>query len=801
MSAHTSKGEGDEGYVPVPVVDYRDLLDSIDEGFCIIEVLFDENRVPLDYRFLEVNASFEVQTGLVNVRGKRMRELAPRHEPHWFETYGRIALTGRSERFENRAQQLNRWYDVYAFRVGLPEDRHVAVFFRDITDRKRLAAQLADHVLELQRANEALRRSDERSQAVNRELQAIVDNAASGILQTDRDDRFVAVNDRICEMLGYRRDELLGMSVHELTYPDDRGRSDDLNARLRSGMLPLLQYEKRYVKRDGTPLWVLVAVSAVHDDAGNYLHSIGTVIDISGQKAAEAELKLHAAALEAAPNAISLSKTDDRGTIVWVNRAFTTLTGYNPEEAIGRSHHMLSSGQQGEEFYRGLWETIRRGDVWRGQLVNRRKDGTLYQEEMGITPLRDEAGSITHYVAVKQDVTARTRAEAELLAARESAERARAAAEDASRAKDHFLAVLSHELRTPLTPVLTSLAMLEDAGPLDNAIRDRLDMIRRNVELEARLIDDLLDVTRIARGRIELDRKPVPLMDVIRHAVEVVQPDIEARRLHFGVDAQDGSFVVDADATRLQQVFWNLLRNAIKFTPRGGCVGVKCRGDGGGQVVVDVSDSGEGIEPGELPHIFDAFAQAQRSIKRQFGGLGLGLTISKALVAMHGGRIEAHSEGKGKGATFRVHLPLAAAELCIDASRADSPPTTRGLHILFVEDHGDTAEVMTLVLAAEGHEVEHVGDVATALQAASMRRFDLLISDLGLPDASGLELMRELRRRSLTFPGIALSGYGQEEDLRRSREAGFAAHLIKPASPHKLAEAIVRVTRTASDTP
>ena len=387
-------------------------------------------------------------------------------------------------------------------------------------------------------------------------------------------------------------------------------------------------------------------------------------------------MRLQAAALEAAPNAISLSKTDDQGTIVWVNRAFTTLTGYRPEEAIGSSHQMLSSGLQQEDFYRRLWETIQRGDVWRGELTNRRKDGTLYEEEMGITPLRDEAGKITHYIAVKQDVTARKRAEAELVAANQAAERARAAAEEASRAKDHFLAVLSHELRTPLTPVLTSLSMLEDYGSCDPTIRDRLEMIRRNVELEARLIDDLLDVTRIARGRIELDRRPVPLMEVIRRAVEVVQPDIEARRLHFGVDATDASFIVEADATRLQQVFWNLLRNAIKFTPCGGCVGVSCRSGGNGHVVVDVTDSGEGIEPDALPQIFDAFAQAERSIKRQFGGLGLGLTISKALVEMHGGSIAAYSEGKGKGATFRVHLPLAAAEPHVDA-RAGGPTPRR----------------------------------------------------------------------------------------------------------------------------
>jgi len=751
-----------------------------------------------------------------------------------------------------------------------------------------------------------------------RRLRAVVENAASGILQTDHEGRFVAANERICQMLGYGREELVGMTAHDLTHPDDRARSEALDAQLHDDRLPVLQYEKRYLRRDGSPLWVLVAVSAVRDEAGRYLYSVETVVDISARKAAEAEVRLHAAALEAAPSAVSLSKTDDEGTIMWVNPAFTRLTGYPPDEVIGRSHNILSSGQQSEEFYRQLWETIVQGKVWHGELVNRRKDGSLYQEEMGVTPLRDEAGNVTHYVAIKQDITARKQAEAalresearfrlladsaplmiwqcrpdrscdyfnrawleftgrpmqqesgsgwaegvhpadserclavfttaterrepfemeyrlrhrsgeyrwifdrararfdadgefqgyiggcldiddrkraeeELAAAKRSAEQAKAAAEEASRAKDHFLAVLSHELRTPLTPVLTSLSMLENERGQTDVVRDRLDMIRRNVELEARLIDDLLDVTRIARGKVELDRRPTRLIDIIRRAVEVVQPDIDARRLHFGIDSKDDSHVVDADAARLQQVLWNLLRNAVKFTPGGGCVGIECRGDDG-HVVIDVKDSGEGIERESLPFIFNAFEQAARSGRRQFGGLGLGLTISKALVEMHGGSIEAFSEGRSRGATFRVRLPLVEAEPHVD-DRAGPRLAMRTLRILFVEDHGDTAEMLTLSLTGDGHEVEQVGDVATALEAAGKRPFDLLISDLGLPDASGLALMRELRRRGLSFPGIALSGYGQEEDIRQSREAGFVAHLVKPASPAKLAAVIARVT-------
>jgi PAS domain S-box-containing protein len=242
-------------------------------------------------------------------------------------------------------------------------------------------------------------------------LRATFDNAASGIIRADQEDRLVDVNDRLCQMLGYRREELLGMRLHDLTWPEDRPRSDELHAQLREGRSPMLQYEKRYLKRDGSPLWVHAAGSAVRDEAGSYLYSVGTVVDISARKAAEAQMRLQAAALDAAPNAISLSKTDLEGTIAWVNSAFTTLTGYSADEAVGQTHRLLHSGRQDAAFYRALWETIRRGEVWRGELVNRRKDGTLYTEEMGITPLRDENGQITHYVAVKQDITERKRTE------------------------------------------------------------------------------------------------------------------------------------------------------------------------------------------------------------------------------------------------------------------------------------------------------------------------------------------------------------------------------------------------------
>jgi two-component system CheB/CheR fusion protein len=276
----------------------------------------------------------------------------------------------------------------------------------------------------------------------------------------------------------------------------------------------------------------------------------------------------------------------------------------------------------------------------------------------------------------------------------------------------------------------------------------------------------------------------VDICSILQHAVEVCRPELEARQLHYTTHFGDVTRLVDADAARLQQVFWNLIKNAIKFSPPNGCVGIRCRTQDD-QVVIEVSDSGVGIAPEALPKIFDAFAQADVHITREFGGLGLGLSISKSLVQLHGGSIEAHSDGNDRGSTFIVRLPLhervpEPVAPPVFARPAESAGGPQRLRILLAEDHEDTAEMVRLMLESEGHMVETASDVSSAIRMATGRAFDLLISDLGLPDGSGLDLMRDLRNSGRGLPGIALSGYGQERDIEKSHEAGFSAHLVKP---------------------
>ena len=353
------------------------------------------------------------------------------------------------------------------------------------------------------------------------------------------------------------------------------------------------------------------------------------------------------------------------------------------------------------------------------------------------------------------------------------------AAERASQAKDDFLAVLSHELRTPLTPALAAASYLAEHENLSPELHEQVVAIRTSVQLEARLIDDLLDLTRITRGKIELHLEVVDVHGLLRNSLEIARDNILQKQLDLILDFGADRHHVWADAVRLQQVFWNLINNAVKFTKKNGRITVRTVNKDG-RFVFQITDTGVGIEPEQLDRIFRAFEQGERSISRRFGGLGLGLTISKRLLELQGGTITVHSEGLNRGASFKLSLASVESPKPARVSRliGDEAPA-RSLQLLVVEDHPQTLRVLAALLRKQGHTVLTAECVQTAIKLLEAERFDGLISDIGLPDGNGCEVMRVARQRQ-SLVGIALSGFGMEEDVRRSMDAGFDHHLTKP---------------------
>ena len=499
------------------------------------------------------------------------------------------------------------------------------------------------------------------------------------------------------------------------------------------------------------------------------------------------------AAIVASSDDAIVSKTL-QGVVTSWNLAAERIFGWTAQEMVGRPiTTIIPPERQGEEPH--ILARIQAGErVDHFETIRVRKDGRLIHVSVTISPIRDSSGKIVGASKIARDITLQKQVQDELRAAKE-------AADAANRAKDQFLSILSHELRTPLTPVLGAVSLLERAAQLPEDVRSQIGMIRRNVETEARLVDDLLDVTRIARGKLQLHFEVVDAHAACRAAVAMFQGEIDARRMEVTLALRAREFHVWADPGRFQQVLLNLVSNAIKFTPDEGSISLRTHNDGGDELVIEVSDTGVGIEADVLPQIFGAFERGgDREITRRVGGLGLGLSIVKSLMQMHHGTVTAQSEGRGRGATFTLNVqtvppPPESRQQVPAGGRArdedTAPPGT--LRVLLVEDHADTRNVMRRLLSSFGCTVAVAGTVREALELAERETFDLLVSDIGLPDGSGLDVMKGMRARQ-KVRGIALSGFGQDMDLARSREAGFEMHLIKPVNFQTLHEVIQKVT-------
>jgi two-component system CheB/CheR fusion protein len=616
-------------------------------------------------------------------------------------------------------------------------------------------------------------------------------------------------NRRFAEIVGMPLEQVIGGSLFQFAREADHAELDSI---LRGGLSGSGKGELELLSR-GEPAPVYLSTSAL--PMGEVEAVCLVVTDLALQKRNEqlvADEKLARSILEHASEAIVVCDTEER--VVRASLAARRLCSCNAVgERFSQAYKLAGDGPEGQPV-------IPFAEILAGKVVQRieaaliLEDGESCRLQVSAGPLLAPDDKVLGCVITLTDVTARRRAELEV-------ERARQEAEGANRAKDHFLATLSHELRTPLTPVLAVVSGLQEDGRLPVDVRAHLAMVRRNVELEARLIDDMLDLTRIARGKLELRREAADLRQILEHALQTASGDLLHKRLRLVLDLTREDHAVWADTPRLTQVFWNLFSNAVKFTPAGGAITVRSSREesaAGRQLLVEVADTGIGIEPDVLADIFDAFQQGEQTITRRFGGLGLGLAISKAIVELHGGSLTAASDGLGRGAVFSVRLPVgelrpaepAESRPAAAVASTPVPPPESGaseintanaanaakagaLRILLVEDHADTAEAMADLLRDLGHRVTVACCVTEALAAAERHAqdggLDLVVSDLGLPDGTGLDLMAKLRGR-YGVRGIALSGYGMEEDVRKSLAAGFERHLTKPINLQALQTAI-----------
>jgi PAS domain S-box-containing protein len=645
---------------------------------------------------------------------------------------------------------------------------------------------------------EDIRRTDQALRENESRLSALFAQAGSGIIQTDLEGRIVMVNDAYCEIVARKREEVLGMHIHDLTHPDDRPlHRQPFDDMMRGG--PAFVIEKRDVRPDGTPVWVRNSVVGIRDSEGRVAAGLTIAQDITdsrevenAMRASEEQLRL---VTDHAP--VLLAQFDRQHRYKFVNQPYAARYGYEPAAVIGKH----ASEVLGSDVYASMKVNMEQASQghrveFELEMPKEGEDGQWWS--VIFVPERTAAGEVVGLLSVLSDITARKDEEREL-------EQARDHALAAARAKDEFLARLSHELRTPLSPVLLLASEGAANDQLPPAARADFETIRKNVDLEARLIDDLLDLTRITRGKLSLEHNPLDLHAVLRDAVGVVRPDAQQKGLELELSLDADVAKVTGDAVRLQQVFWNLLNNAVKFTQAGGRIRVETRLAGAeGPLVIRVTDTGIGMTPEELQRVFNAFSQGDHASgggSTRFGGLGLGLAISRMLVELHRGQIRAESEGRGMGSTFAIELPLRLTEGPERFSPGDAQPTGllappasgraagAPLRILLVEDHEPTRTALTSLLSRRHHSVQPAESLAEARRALLAEKFDLLISDIGLPDGTGYELMGEVRER-YRLPGIALSGYGMEQDVARSREVGFASHLTKPVRMQALDAAI-----------
>ncbi len=614
-------------------------------------------------------------------------------------------------------------------------------------------------------------------------------------------------NSGAARIMGYSAEEVIGSNFTRFYGPEE------LAARKPQMELDVATSEGRVhdegwrVRKDGTRFWANTVITALRDDSGRVTGFAKVTRDLTERRAAEERLRRSEEMfrlLVASVREYAIFLLDPNGNVLTWNAGAERIKGYKPEEIIGRHFSTFYSKED-------LWKPERELEIARteGAVEDEgwrvRKDGTRFWANVVITAVKDEHGELRGFTKVTRDLTERRRSEQALFEQREARflaeeERRRAeasyrVAEEANRAKDEFLMTLSHELRTPMTSILGWARLLPTLTPNEDSFKEAVAAIGRSAQLQSRLIDDVLDVSRIVSGKLRLSMENIDVVHLLEATIETVRPSADAKAITITTSFAPQLGTIVADATRLQQILWNLMTNAVKFTPRNGEIRISARRTSS-HMQFAVTDTGEGIDPGFLPHVFEPFRQAENPSTRVHGGLGLGLSIVRYLSEAHGGIVSAESEGKGRGATFNVTLPIGALLAASEPRLHPAVPVTRapisqqltGRFVILVDDDEEARSVFRTVLRRAGAEVIDVSSAALALEAVAARRPDIVITDIAMPGTDGYALARRLRDQMPDLKIVALTAFPAGRNA--AKDSVFDAYVTKPVEPAELVETI-----------
>ncbi len=646
-------------------------------------------------------------------------------------------------------------------------------------------AKIASVAFERDRTNLALQESEER-------FRTLADHMSQFAWTADAKGWIFWYNRRWFEYTGTTLEQMQGWGWQQVHHPDH---VDRVVEHIRDCFETGQAWEDTFPLRgaDGSYRWFLSRAIPIRDQQGQIVRWFGTNTDVTDLRQAEAELRQKNAILDAinesAPTPIFVK--DRQGRIIYANPATLEVLGKSAVEVIGaRDCDLYPNPADAARVMANDQRVMESGQT---EVVEESPDGI--RTFLGMkAPYRDEAGNVIGLIGISNDISDRVQLERDREQILQQEQAAREAAERANRIKDEFLAVLSHELRSPLNPILGWSKLLQKGKLSPAKTKQALETIERNAKLQSELIEDLLDVSRILRGKLSLNITPVSLASTIQAAIETVRLAAEAKSITVKTNLNPRVGQVSGDATRLQQVVWNLLANAVKFTPAGGQVEIQLV-QMEQQVQIAVSDTGKGIAADFLPHVFDYFRQADSTTTRKFGGLGLGLAIVRHLVELHGGTIQAESQGEGLGATFTVKLPLIPTQTELDiATPSVGPSDLQGIRVLVIDDEVDSLEFTAFVLMQAGATVTTATSANEGFLTLTQLPLDLLLSDIGMPDLDGYMLMQQIRalppEQGGQIKAIALTAYAGDFNEQRALQAGFQQHLSKPIEPEVLVQSI-----------